>query len=278
MSNQVDQSVSGDDDTWMLFERLTPDSYPLVMLARTGNLTVDDALTHGTITVVRCQADVAIVNDRGMPQHTDRIYQVEDGLARELGAFDVRAYHVASITGDGERRMVYVHEAPLDFDPLLQMFRPEGYSLSASVTADRAALIDLMTPTAIDRQLSGDMDVISNLEKNGDDGTTPRKTDFWFYGERSSLERIAADLAPWGYTVDHWLDEPEGVVLTSETAVDFGTFGKVTPVLVSAAEKHGATYDGWETFVVSTNAPAPKPPVAPQPQSLLSKLFGNKKN
>lgn len=278
MNKPLDRSVTGDDDTWMLFERLTQDGYPLVVLARTGNSLVDDALGNGLLTVVRCQADINIVNDSGMPQHTDRIYPIEDRLARELAAFDVGALHVASVTGDGERRMIYTHATPLDFEPILHSLQVDGYSFRAGLPTERASLIELITPSDIERQLNGDMSVISNLEKNGDDGATPRKTDFWFYGARSALERVAAELEPWGYSIDHWLDDPEGVVLTSQTAVDFGTFREVTPVLVAAAERQGVTYDGWETVVVRHDLPKPKPPAELQTKSLLSKLFGAKKN
>lgn len=278
MSEAPDQSVAGDDDTWVLFERLTQDSYPLVVLARTGNSLVDDALRNDHLSVVRCQADIDIVNDVGMPQQTDRIYPIEDKLARELNAFGVGALHVASVTGDGERRMIYTHATPLDFDPILQLLQAEGYALSAWIPTERDSIIELITPSDTERQLNGDMSVISNLEKNGDDGITPRKTDFWFYGERASLERVVTELEPWGYSVDHWLDDPEGVVLTTKTAVDFGTFREVTPVLVAAAERQGVTYDGWETFVVRVDLTEPEPPAKPQTKSLLSKLFGAKKN
>ncbi len=278
MTSPLDQSVSGESDTWMLFERLTSDGYPLVVLARTGNSLVDDALEGALVSVVRCQADSEIVNDKGMPQHTDRIYPIEDELAGELSALNVGAFHVASISGDGERRLVYTHRTPLDFNPVLQLFRVEGYSLSASAIVDRDALIDLITPTPIEWQLNGDMAVISNLEKNGDDGATPRKTDFWFYGDKAALDGVVADLTPWGYAVDHWLEDPKGVVLTSETAVDVSAFLDVTPVLVATADKYGVTYDGWETFVVLPSATEPESAVLPQPKSLLSKFFGAKKN
>ena len=37
MSEEIDQTVGGDHDTWILFNRETVDGYPLVVLARTGN-------------------------------------------------------------------------------------------------------------------------------------------------------------------------------------------------------------------------------------------------
>jgi hypothetical protein len=278
VTDAPDRSVAGDNDTWILFDRLTDDGYPLVVLARTGNAVVEHALRNQIVTVVSGAADVSLVNDRGMPQHTDRLYPVEEGLARELSAFDVGAFHVASVTGDGQRRMVFAHATALDFGPVLQLFHPEGYTLSVVTFDDREVLVDLVTPTSLDRQLNGDMGVISNLQKNGDDGLVPRRTDFWFYGELEHLASLVEELGPWGYVVDRWLEDPQGVVLFSETSVDFDTFRGITPVLVGAAEKHGVTYDGWETFVVRLGVAEVVPSTAPKPKSLLSKLFGAKKN
>jgi regulator of RNase E activity RraB len=277
MTTASDQSVAGDNDHWMLFERLTSDGYPIIVLARTGNTLVESRLRDGNLTVVRCRADASIVNDNGLPRHTDHIYPVEDILAQKLLLADVGVLHAASISGDGERRMVYAHANPLNFAPMLEGLAVEDYALSAAPPTDRAEIIDLITPTVIDVQLNGDRDVISNLEKRGDDCSVSRKTDFWFYGAKDGLQGLAADLEPWGYSIDHWLDDTDGVVLTSDTPVEFGVFREITPVLVGTAEKHDVTYDGWETFVVSKAKSEVEPP-NPQSKSLLSKLFGAKKN
>jgi regulator of RNase E activity RraB len=278
VNDQADQSVGGDADSWLLFERCTEAGYPLVVLARIGNPLVEEAIDQALMTIVRCQADPEIVNDSGMPQHTDRVYSLEDTLARELDAFGVEAMHVASVTGDGARCLVYVHLAPLDFKPLLESHPVPGYSLSAVSPGDRSALTALITPSALDRQLSGDRGVISNLEELGDDGSQPRRTDFWFYGERSALTAVAAELAPWGFTISHYTEDGDGVVLYTETATDLDTFRELTPVLIGIAEKYFVTYDGWETFVVRAGAPAPEPEQRPQTKSLFSRLFGGKKN
>jgi len=250
----------------------------LVVLRRIGNPEVDSALSDGLVTIVHCKADPALVNDAGMPQRIDSLYAVEEMLAGELQALDVGALHVASATGGGERRIVLTHPSPVAFDQMLQVFDIAGYALSSSSPADRTALIKLITPTAIEHQLNGDISVISSLEQNGDDGAAARKTDFWFYGPTDQLKPLVADLVPWAFSVDHWLDDPEGIVLACETSVDLATFRELTPILVGMAERHGVTYDGWETLVVSADAPVADPVPQPKPQSLLSKLFGAKKN
>ncbi|MFD1787280.1 ribonuclease E inhibitor RraB [Sphingomonas floccifaciens] len=271
-------TVAGEADQWMLFERMSTDGYPLIILVRNGDPVVSEALKAGLLSVVSCKADSSIFFDNGLPQYTDRIYPIEDKLAHELERCNFAVFHVASVSGEGQRRLIYAHAEPVDFERMLKSVKVEGYSFSTDTPLDHSDLIDLITPSATDRQLSGDMSVISNLSKNGDDGTAARKTDFWFYGATNALEALIADLTPWGFAIDHWLDEAEGVVLTTNTAVDLDSFKSLTPVLVATAETHGVKYDGWETFVVSPEAPEPDPIATPQPKSLLSKLFGAKKN
>jgi hypothetical protein len=275
MTDQTDLTVQGDTDKWILFDRQTVDGYPLVVLARTGNAVVERSIHQEIVTVVRCEADASIVNDRGMPGHTDRVYEVEDQIANQLEALDVTAFHIASVTGDGLRRLVYSHSSALDFEPIVRQFHVDGYSLSSGLADDRAAIIALVSPTNVEQQLNGDLGVISNLEKHGDDGRAVRKTDFWFYGGRGALEAAAVELQPWGYSIDHWLSDPEGVVLTTDTAVDFETFRDITPVLVEVADRHALNYDGWETFVA---LPKPHEAEPQKPKSLLSRLFGKKDN
>lgn len=278
MTASADPSVAGNHDRWILLERRTKDGYPLIVRVRTGNSLVDQALVEAAITVVRCQAAIELVDDNGLPQHSDRCYSLEDGLASELEALGVGAFHVASVTGEGERRLIYAHSGPLEFEPLLSLFPVEGYALSTAME-DQTRLIELIMPTRVDEQLNGDLAVISNLKAHGDNGSVPRKTDFWFYGPTSGLQQVVAELGPWGYIVDHWINDPTGVVLSSETPVDFGSFREVTPVLVATAERHGVTYDGWETLVLQDEPPpTAQPSISAKPKSLLSKLFGAKKN
>lgn len=274
----MDRSVAGEDDTWMLFERLTADGYPLVVRSRTGNSLIDAALRDHHLSIVECVAEISLVNDFGMPPQGDELYDMEDGLVKELGTLNIGAFHVATITGDGLRKLVFTHRDYIDLHQLLRRFEISGFTLSVAEDQSRQDFIDLVNPTAAERQLNGDMGVISNLQRNGDDGRTCRKTDFWFYGCRAGLEKLAAELGSWGYSVERWLDEPEGVVLSSVTLVDLDTFREVTPALVVASERHGVVYDGWETLVLQEGATASAQQAIAKPRSLFSKLIGALKN
>ncbi len=274
---EIDLSVAGEADRWMTFMRQSEDGYPLSIFVRMNNPRVQSLLGSGLITAVRFDPPVEFVRDDGLPADLAALQDCEEFFLKELQLLDVGAFHFGSITGDGGRSAYLVHELEIDFQPLIDLQKAAHIGVSASIVSDRARLLDLVSPTAIEQQLNGDLGVISNLERNGDDGASARRTDFWFYGQRSDLVALAEELAPWGYSVDRWLDDPEGVVLFTDTSVDFETFRDVTPVLVGTAEKHGVTYDGWETFVVGPGVSEPASTEKPKPKSLLSKLFGGKK-
>lgn len=239
----------------MIYERVASDGKPMVVVARTGNAQVQTLLLNGRATVVICRTDPTNVNDQGMPQGTNRLYSIEDKLDEELPA--AGAFRVASVTGQGQRRMFFVHHGPIDFSPVLQTNRVPGFICNVSEVDDRQALIRLVTPTLLESQLNGDQDVIANLQKSGDDGHAPRKTDFWFYGQRKSLGSLAANLKAHGFSVDHWLSGPTGVVLSRKMPVDFAAFQVLTPTIVGAAEQSAVDYDGWETFSVTQNPTLP---------------------
>ena len=276
MSEEIDKSVSGEADRWMLFDRTTLDDYPLVILSRVDNPLVNETLANGSITFIRCEAEPALVNDWGMPPATERLDEVIDRLMLMLAPLDGGVFHVGNITGDGRRDIVIAHHRAIDFEPLLKSLEAEGYTISAVPVSDRGRVAGLLIPSDIDRQLDGDLGVISNLEKNGDDGRTPRKTEFWFFGEEAKLRNLTEELAADGYGVEEWLTGPVRVTLSKIMPVDFNTFRAVTPMLVEAAKKYDVEYDGWETLVINSSTRPSEPD--PKPRSFLNKLFGAKKS
>lgn len=254
---QADQPASTDSERWILFDRVASDGMPLVVFSRTGNSQAEMLLIKGRATAVICRADPTNVGNWGMPQGTAPLYDLEDKIAEEPTLLAARAIHVASVTGQGQRRIFIVHPDPLDLTPFLEASQVQGFSCDAAEVEDRQALIQLITPKPLDIQLNGDRSVIASLQQNGDDGLIPRKTDFWFYGQRGSLEVLAASLAVHEFFVDHWLSGPDGVVLSREMPTGWPEFQEITPIIIDTAEHAGVEYDGWETMVISQQSTKP---------------------
>ena len=240
--------AAADGDSWIVYDRVASDGMPLIVFAQMDNPQAQTLLQTGRATAIACHADSA--SYMGMPQDIARLYTLEDRIAADPALRAAGALHIASVTGQDQRRIFVVHPNPLDLSPILHATPISGYSCAAEAVVDRPSLIQLVTPTAIDIELSADQSVISNLGQNGDDGSAPRKTDFWFYGPRASLDKLAAVLQTHGFSVDHVVTSPEGIVLSRETPVTMATFRSLTPVLINAAQNCGVQYDGWETVVV----------------------------
>lgn len=236
---QTGEPASAEDDRWILFDRVAFDGMPLVVLSRIGNSQAEFLLINGRATAVICRTDPMNVDNWGMPQGTAHLYDLEDKIAKEPTLLAARAIHMASVTGQGQRRIFIVHPDPLDLAPFLEASQVQGFSCDAAEVEDRLALIQLITPKSLDIQLNGDRSVIASLQQNGDDGLTPRETDFWFYGQRASLDILTASLAVYGFSVDHWLSGPDGVVLTREMPTSWPEFQELTPIIIKAAEHAG---------------------------------------
>ncbi|NVD43740.1 DUF695 domain-containing protein [Qipengyuania atrilutea] len=278
MRSTPDQSVTGNEDRWVLFNREFSDGSPIVVVGRAGNSLINERLATSHLTIVDCIAEDDLVNDWGMPQHTDRLYAIEDKLSEKLEALPGQAFHIASVTGNGARRIFFLHDEPVDFSTIISGLAAEGYRFASSAAAYSEKLHNLIVPNAVDCQLDADRQVIASLSENGDDVDTPRKTDFWFFGNSTSLKGLAADLEPWGFNIDRWMTEESGAVLTCQTSVNLTSFQQLTPVLVAAAEKRQVVYDGWETVVVGSDGIVSESEQFQKPTSMFTKLFGAKKN
>jgi hypothetical protein len=276
--SEVDLSVAGESDQWMTFMRHTEEGYPLSIFVRMNNPRVQSLVNSGIVSSLSFDIPVEEVRDNGLPVDIGALQALETRFLNEFQLLDVGVFHFASVTGDGGRFAYFVHERPVDFEPTIEHFGVPDVQVGAAIVHDRVALLDLVSPTSAEQQLNGDLQVISSLNQQGDDGTATRTTEFWFYGQTTQIEGLRTELAPLGFAINRWLDEPVGAVFVAETAVDFGTFQQLTPILVDSAEKHGLVYDGWETFVVSQSSPQPAILEANKPKSLLSRIFGAKKN
>src|SRR6476620_2439173 len=103
MAPMADMSVGGDHDSWIVYDRPSADGNALVVRARIGNPAIVDFELQHLVTGVRCMPDDRFIDDGGMPQVVDSLYDIEDRLIAELSSRGVRAYHTASVTGEGQR-------------------------------------------------------------------------------------------------------------------------------------------------------------------------------
>jgi len=272
-------SVAGEDDSWMVYDRPSAEGFPLVVRLRTGNEDLLNFARRNVISAVRFVAGESEINDNRMPVNMGPLYDLEDQLVAHFVEIGTDAYQLATVTGEGQRVLYFAGERALQIYDLGTDEQTEGFSVRVDRVEDAKLFWALVTPSSAEKHLNGDQDVIENLKKDGDDGTTPRKTDFWFYGAQGPLKGLIRDLPSVGLALDHWLEDGTGIVATRITPVDFKTFRGLTPLLLRCAERNQVTYDGWETPVLKGGAEAgiraPLPPAQPG-KSLFKRLFGQK--
>jgi hypothetical protein len=92
-----------------------------------------------------------------------------------------------------------------------------------------------------------DEKVRSELASLGDNGQTPRHTQFFFY--RGNFEGLAAVATKAGYTVQRTVDS-DGVILETTIAVDEESFAPYVEQMQAWADEFDCEYDGWECAVV----------------------------
>ncbi|WP_077146198.1 ribonuclease E inhibitor RraB [Sphingopyxis sp. KK2] len=275
-----DLTIGGDTDRWMLMSRESADGYPLIVRARVNNDFIIDFETTNAVSAVICDLNPDQIQDNGMPTSPalTGLQNLEDLLISSLSSLQGRCFHTASVTGDGRRVLYFAHGRGAPISELIDDIDTDIVGIEVTSDFALSTYREFITPTPLDTQLDGDRQVVSALEENGDQPDVPRKVDFWFYGDRLKLQLLVAKLAKLGFEVDHWLNDPSGVVLNRLMAIQIAAFYELTPQLLDLAQESGVEYDGWETFAATpgNNSPRREPPA--KPPSFLNKLFGAKKN
>jgi hypothetical protein len=270
-----DMSTAGENDRWILVERQSSDGSPLLVRTRIGNQEVNDFSKAHKVTAVICDILPALTRADGMPTCLDKLHLLEDEIVEAMARQGGRAFHTASVTGDGRRVLYLAHSSSLQIKDAIAKIVSDVCEIQVFDELKFETYSDFVTPTVIDMKLDGDRQVLTALEGHGDLADAPRAIEFFFYGERANLEEFLAEAHGRGFTLDHWIEEPSGVMVTRTMPAEFSDFRELTPYLVEAADRFGIDYDGWGTSIVA--APLQSEPMAAPKSPRLAQLFGFKK-
>lgn len=114
---------------------------------------------------------------------------------------------------------------------------------------------DFLLPDAERRQWMADRSVVQSLESHGDPLTEPRRVDHWLYfGDGEVRDRFLTEVRAIGFEIEGARDDDEGAKPYSAQihrvdSVQLEDIHAVVMELVTLAEGHGGTYDGWETRI-----------------------------
>ena len=97
---------------------------------------------------------------------------------------------------------------------------------------------------------AGDLDVLQNLRRNGDDPTLPRAVDVSFRGSVDALRRLSRACQNFGFEVQSFEESSEEdgqpwLFLVRTQAVDEEAMRNFTATYLLIEDSFGVTSDGW---------------------------------
>lgn len=241
-------------DDWLVYPSELNDHVALTLFDHGACETVDAA--PGNLLQVRLA--IRQPDENGMPgdDEVELLAAFEDRLAEV--AEQAGAMYVGRVTTQGHQHyFVYTGQSDDEWAMVLDALAAEvGYDLEHSVEADEehSGYWDTLFPSEDDWQVIQDLQVTTELEEAGDDGSTEREIEHWAYFPTAEA---AATYSQWlrdeGYTIADEQPEPDtesvGVRFTHVGPARIPDITTRTLLLRREAEELGGDYDGWETHI-----------------------------
>lgn len=160
----MDASVAGDNDRWMLLQRISESGQPIVVRTRI-NPDIYEFTRSNCFSAIICDVEPKLVSEQGMPLCMDALYDLEDRLVCLTKESLKRAYHIASATGDGRRTIYIAHVADLDMGDVAASAPSDVATIWATDDFAFETYEEFISPTPLDAQIDGDHSVIASLQK-----------------------------------------------------------------------------------------------------------------
>lgn len=182
-----------------------------------------------------------------MAENWDYRADVDDRFAELLKGVPAKLAATHTEPRKGRRSYLFVSPEPSKVTAALASVKPP-IGATAAVRTLGAADLEAWRPTPLEFQTSQDDNVRRALTEHGDNGTTPRGVEFFFYGGDQAALRAAARQA--GFQVRAAKGDRTGTILSRKTAVDVGSLTALNIQFLAWSSRFQAEYDGWETEVV----------------------------
>jgi regulator of RNase E activity RraB len=221
-----------------------------------GALNLEDDERAGFPHTMKLTIPFLEAREHGFPTHgeLERINKIEDALELE----DDSVRHIGVITGNGAVRFIFCGGG--DPDEL----EAKGRKLMSGQSAEYSVQIypddnfdyydRLLAPSPYDANWISDRNVCDNLERHGDDLTTPREVDFYIrFQNEKDIDPIAAELTRRGLT-EAGREQTEvgdyGLSMVLMMSPDLDSVNGITSDILALLEDVDAEFDGWGCTVV----------------------------
>jgi hypothetical protein len=169
---------------------------------------------------------------------------VDDRLGELLKGMSARLVVTHTEPKQGRRSYLIVTAEPARVAAVLDRITPPT-GIAAATRTLPASELETWRPTPLEFQDAQDEQVRSALAEQGDDGTTPRMVDFFFYG--GDLAALRAAAIQMDFETRKAEGNRPGIVLSRRSSVDSKTLNTLNIQFLDWSSRFRVEYDGWET-------------------------------
>lgn len=243
------------EENWQFFPCTIGESSAFIYL----NVNAADSISSAPKHLAMLRLVYKSTYPNGLPTNEDYepVKEIEDRL--EEYAKNAGDWYVGRVTVDGHRTFyVYTSRNEADWQKYASaLTNKSGYKIQLSYSDDpeHNGYLNELYPTDDDWQVIKDLAVLDSLQKNGDDGLTPRKVDHWVYFQDKAR---SVDFVIWAehdrFTEEAYSEYTHDgrycVRLSHIGTMKIADISSHTIALRRKAEEFDGDYDGWETQVI----------------------------
>ncbi len=223
------------------------------------SLDIDEFMgTYPTVAFVKLILKEPKENGLLSKHEESKILFLEDKLEASMLKFRIGRY-VGRIITNGSVTFIYYLQFTYNWQDFLEFALKESshYEMTSGFSQDSEwnYYKNLLYPTPKEWQLIQNHKVCKTLIESGDNLKVARAIEHkLFFGDESKKEELIEELKRDGFIIQNDIENENGVRGVSFYRLDrpfYHDIDELTLNLIDTLELYGASYDGWETSVVS---------------------------
>lgn len=200
-------------------------------------------------------------DEHGFPLNSmNDLHLIEDSLMSALSPKEVIL--AGAFTHQGERLSYFYVKDTFEIRSILEKKYLSDFPnikyppLRIEDDKEWGAYLTFLYPNEDIQNYMGDQAVLEQLEKAGDDMTTPRQLDHWaYFATAEDGKKFVREIQIENFQIVgvNKLDEgelPFQLQFFKKSNIDLDSIYKLTTHLRLLAKKYNGDYDGWETFII----------------------------
>jgi len=215
--------------------------------------------THPTVAFVKVMLKEPKENGLLSEEEESEILFLEDKLEAAMIKFRIGKY-VGRVITDGSVTFIFYLQFTYNWQDFLEYALEEfsHYEITNGFSDDNEwnYYQNLLYPTAKEWQMIQNHKVCKSLAENGDNLNIARAIEHKLYFTKNcNKDTLISQLQKDGFVIQGDIENEEGIKGLSFYRMDkpfYTDIDALTLALIDISQKHGASYDGWETSIVKS--------------------------